>query len=64
MVANKSEVDSEETKSEQLGKLYVNPLDLDHLSVHKMDFYAIIHEYEGPKQTFKRKPFEVFHHPV
>ena len=59
-----SEDNNNQESSEPKGKLYANPLDLNHLSVHLMDFYAIIHEYEGPREIHKRKPFEVFHHPV
>ena len=39
-----SEDNNNQEFSEPKGKLYANPLDLNHLSVHLMDFYAIIHE--------------------
>ena len=43
---------------------YRNPLDLDHLSVDKMNFRDIIEQYEGPRvvHTFSKQPVE--HHPV
>lgn len=44
--------------------VYGNPLDLDHLSVDKMNFHDIIEQYEGDFRIIKfpQKPIE--HHPV
>lgn len=41
-----------------------NPLDLDHLSVDKMNIRDIIEFYEGERKviTFEKKPVQ--HHPV
>ena len=53
-------IDDTEDKFEH----YVNPLDLDHLSVDKMKIRDIIEFYEGDKRviTFPKQPIQ--HHLV
>jgi hypothetical protein len=52
------------TENETEFQHYGNPLDLDHLSVDKMNFRDIIEFYEGDKRviTFPKQPVQ--HHPV
>ncbi len=52
------------TDNEELGPIYGNPLDLDHLSVDKMNFRDIIEQYEGDR-TFHITPKQpIEYHPV
>jgi hypothetical protein len=52
------------TEDQELIPIYGNPLDLNHLSVDKMNFRDIIEQYEGDSVFHIAEPQTVQHHPV